>query len=278
MTDEMTPPTPAPSDVEALKAKVRDAHPRRRMQVQEAKTRGTGRRVFDATNRPRNERERLRLYDQIMELLAARRTNEGVAENLGWSVAELEVFLADHPSFAKERYDVLRRRLVLEDQGVKAPWRPSRGKPPTRLPSSPKAPAGQMTFRWSEEIRQQLLTIYVDTGDLMEAIEKCGLTPSLFNREVEENGPFAAALKGARKQAQQTLRMRAVSDALKGNDKLMSQIMKDGDDDDGARRLTDQQLATRIAGLVARVRSRIAAERAPVDDTGGAARVSGEPE
>ncbi len=222
--------------------------------------------------KPRNDREKAKFFEELMLLKAEHRANDAVATALNWTLPQLEVFLAENPNFTKKRYDELGRRQVLEDNGYKAPGRHNK-EGQIMLPAKAKPVPGMRRFHWTGEKRTKLLDIYIDTGDLMTAITDIGCTPSLFNREVEDNGAFAAAVKSARKQARQTLQMIATRDALKGNDKLLGQLMKDGDEDDSARRLTDAQLATRLNSLIARIRSRVATERPAAPDKGRAAGV-----
>jgi hypothetical protein len=196
------------------------------------------------------------LYTRLLTLLAEKRTLEGVAAAMGWTVAGLEVFLNDHRTFATTRWDQLRKRLA----------------DTTNIPAA--APVTGAEYVWTDENRRRLLEFYVDTADLLEAQKRVGCTPSQFNREVASNGAFAEAVKQAKKEAAATFELMATSEALRGNDKLMSQIMRDKGDSDTSR-LTDQQLAARIIALLARVRARLAASGALGDDAGRASGVPG---
>ena len=195
-------------------------------------------------------------YTRLLTLLAEKRTPEAVATAMGWSAAGLEVFLTEHRSFA-QRWDTMRKRLVENE----------------RLPQPTLVAIGDV--EWSEDKRNRLLEAYVDTGDLLSAQTLVGITPSQFNREVETNPEFGERVKQAKKQASNTLELRAIKDALGGNDKLLSQILR-GKDESNVAQLTDAQLARRITGLLGRIRSRLAAGGDQPTVAGGAASAPGE--
>lgn len=195
-------------------------------------------------------------YTRLLTLLAEKRTPEAVAAAMGWSVAGLEVFLTEHRQFS-QRWDVLRKRLVENE----------------RLPQPTLVAIGDV--EWTEDKRTRLLEAYVDTGDLLSAQTLVGVTPSQFNREVETNAEFGERVKQAKKQAANTLELRAIKDALGGNDKLLSQILR-GKDESAVTQLTDAQLARRITGLLGRIRSRLAAGGDQPTIAGGAASTPGE--
>lgn len=195
-------------------------------------------------------------YARLLNLLAEKRTPEAVAVTLGWSPAGLEVFLIEHRQFS-QRWDAMRKRLLDNE----------------KLPQPTLVALGDV--EWSEDKRNRLLEAYVDTGDLLSAQTLVGITPSQFNREVETNPEFGERVKQAKKQASNTLELRAIKDALGGNDKLLSQILR-GKDESAVTQLTDAQLARRITGLLGRIRSRLAAGGDQPTVAGGATSTPGE--
>lgn len=196
-------------------------------------------------------------YTRLLTLLAEKRTPEAVATAMGWSVAGLEVFLTEHRQFS-QRWDQLRKRLAGNE----------------KVPSVPLVGLGEA--EWDEPKRARILEIYVDTGDLFTAQILVGVTPSQFNREMERNGEFSEQVKRAKKQASNTLELRAIKDALDGNDKLLSQILKDKDETDVAH-MSDAQLARRITSLISRIRNRVAIGSDKPAVQGGAVITSVEP-
>ena len=81
------------------------------------------------------------------------------------------------------------------------------------------------TFEWSDEKRSQLITAFVDTGDLATARDTVGVTPSEYYAELKRNELFAADIKDAEPLAVQALEERAVQLALKGNDRLLQKLL-----------------------------------------------------
>ena len=80
-------------------------------------------------------------------------------------------------------------------------------------------------FEWSDEKRSQLITAFVDTGDIASARDAIGVTPSEYLREIDRNETFAAEVKRAEPLANRMLVERATQLALKGNDKLLSKLL-----------------------------------------------------
>jgi hypothetical protein len=119
----------------------------------------------------------------------------------------------------------------------------------------PEAPA---PFAWTDAKRAKLVREYVNTGDLLKAQESVGCTPAEFNAELRSNDLFRATVEGARKDARTTLLLRAQSEALAGNDRLLQVFVKESDgDSDNLRHLTDDQLTQRLNGIFARIRARL---------------------
>lgn len=125
---------------------------------------------------------------------------------------------------------------------------------PVAAPAEPEVVA---PFTWTDTKRARLLSGYVNTGDLLQAQRDVGCTPSEFNAELRGNDLFRATAEAARKDARATLRLRALSDALAGNDRLLTAFVKESDGEDDLRQLTDAQLTERLNGLLARIRARL---------------------
>jgi hypothetical protein len=133
---------------------------------------------------------------------------------------------------------------------------------PTPAPVVAPAPEPEpVPFAWTDAKRAKLIKTYVDTGDLLGAQQAVGATPSDFNAERTRNESFRAAVEASKKDARATLLMRAQSEALAGNDRLLQVFVKESDgDSDNLRHLTDDQLTQRLNGIFARIRARLEAE------------------
>jgi hypothetical protein len=179
------------------------------------------------------------IYRQLLGAAAEHAEPSVVAGAIGWSVAALEAFLTEHKQFATDRYEKVRKRHVV---------------------TSAAEPTLASDFTWTDDKRHRLLEKYVDRGDLLEAQEYVGCTPSQFNRERDSNTQFARLIEAARKEARETLKLRATTDALGGNDKLLSILFKDLESEKAESdlsKLTDAQLHARVVGIVSRVRDRL---------------------
>jgi hypothetical protein len=101
-------------------------------------------------------------------------------------------------------------------------WRPPPGATWTVGASGPTGP----TVEWTAELRALFIETYVNSGDIAEARDRVGVTPSQLNRELESNADFTAAVAEARPKATAALRERAIQMALAGNDKLLPLVLK----------------------------------------------------
>jgi hypothetical protein len=81
-------------------------------------------------------------------------------------------------------------------------------------------------MNWDDEKRKLLITAYIDTGDIAAARDAVGATASNFNDELESNPEFAHAVEVATPKAERALEEKAIQLALKGNDKLLTLILK----------------------------------------------------
>jgi hypothetical protein len=111
-------------------------------------------------------------------------------------------------------------------------------------------------FTWTDAKRAKLIRAYVDTGDLLGAQQAVGATPSDFNAELRGNEAFRVTVEASHKDARQTLLLRAQSEALAGNDKLLTLFLKADEDEDDLQQLSAEQVSQRILGIVASARAR----------------------
>lgn len=81
-------------------------------------------------------------------------------------------------------------------------------------------------FKWNEDSRQRLIDAYVDTGDIDGARTTVGVTPSEYYRELARNPEFNDAVVRATVLAIQTFEDKSISQARRGNDKLILAVLK----------------------------------------------------
>jgi hypothetical protein len=94
-------------------------------------------------------------------------------------------------------------------------------------PASPDAPVPfTPNFRWNPTLRDQFIERYIDTGDIAEARAHVGVSPSAYHKELTTNEKFAKAVEDAQPLAEKHLEERAIQLALKGNDKLLTAVLK----------------------------------------------------
>jgi hypothetical protein len=124
----------------------------------------------------------------------------------------------------------------------------------------PKTSVGP--FEWSDSNRLQLLTVLVDTGDLLAAQAAVGCTPNQYNREVARNSSFSEAVKEAKREASGTLEMLATHQALRGNDRLLSLLLNRSENDlDSLRKVSDDELCSRLERWLKRAEDKTAGTR-----------------
>lgn len=127
-------------------------------------------------------------------------------------------------------------------------------------------PAASENFEWNEDKHFRLIEVYVDTGDIATARDSIGVTPSEYYRELKRNSDFYARVMEAEQLAWNALEEKAVQLARNGNDKLLQKILtaKKPEYRDSLKldvkveeRLTDDQLRTESARLIAEARRRL---------------------
>jgi hypothetical protein len=121
-------------------------------------------------------------------------------------------------------------------------------------------------FIWTAELRARFIQVYVDTGDIASARDAIRVTPSECFAEIDRNADFAESIRAAEPLAVQALEEKAVQLALAGNDKLLQKVLSVKKpeyrdrlnlDVNTTEKLSDSQLDTRLARLVAKFRGRI---------------------
>lgn len=182
-----------------------------------------------------------RKRQKALEVYAKTSSLEQAANAIDLSLAQLNVHIAKSASLASSFYALEKRLKVLEEQ-----------RPKTTVKGK---------FKWNEEKRDLLIRTYVDTGDIAQARDACGCTPSQYNDELEANPDFADRVDIAKPKAIQALEERAIQMALRGNDKILTLVLKAKlpeykdkiqIDQTTTVKLSDEQLNGRIASLLQR--------------------------
>ena len=113
-------------------------------------------------------------------------------------------------------------------------------------------------FAWDDDKRTKLVTVYIDTGDLVVARDSIRVTPSEFYKERERNPEFEAMLRTAEPLSNKVFEETAASLARQGNDKLLTLVLKAklpeyrdrlSMDLNVTEKLTDEQLDNRLRKL-----------------------------
>jgi hypothetical protein len=160
----------------------------------------------DKMRRPIAERLVLSGPEQALavEAFAKAGSYEHAASALGLNVAQLKA-----RRVANEAFDVAFKKLelrfnVFENVG----------------------PSATPDFEWTDAHRTTLVDRFIDTGDIAEARDSIGVSPSVYQRELEQNTEFAAMIKEAEPKAWKHLEERAIQLSLRGNDKLLTAVLK----------------------------------------------------
>ncbi len=115
-------------------------------------------------------------------------------------------------------------------------------------------------FPWTDDKRKVLLRVFVNTGNLGEAIQVIGCTNWDYEQELKDNPEFASAIEAAQDPAKRALEREAVARGLRGNDRLMQAVLEANlpaysrrmDVNFNVRQLTDEQLNERLFQLLER--------------------------
>jgi hypothetical protein len=108
--------------------------------------------------------------------------------------------------------------------------------------------------KWADKFTK----LYIDSGDLIKALEGVKVSLSEFYEARSESPRFAEHMKAVTRRANETLRLKALGLALSGSDKLLGLALKTLEDEDAdlLSKLSDEQLTRKILNLIARVRAR----------------------
>lgn len=129
-------------------------------------------------------------------------------------------------------------------------------------------------FIWTQRNRNRLIEVFIDTGDIAHARDEIAVTPSLFQKELDENKDFRKQYETAKPLAAQHLKERAIQLGLRGNDKLLQVLLKanfeefresdkikvDVNSRSQVAILTDAQLDAGLAALISKYRDKFAIE------------------
>jgi hypothetical protein len=114
-------------------------------------------------------------------------------------------------------------------------------------------------FDWTEDKRAILIRVYIDTGDLGLARDAIQVSNYHFQRELQENGEFAATLADAEPLANRILDEHAIRKAKNGDSRLLDRVLtaklpeyaqKLKMDVNVTEKLTDDQINARFNQLV----------------------------
>lgn len=182
------------------------------------------------------EREPTLLEKQFLQFYAQKRNFAEAAQALGKSPAEFQARLSysspfrEAVRFLEDQYGLGHTSLLTDD------------------------------FEWTDDKRKVLLRVYVNTGDLAEAIRVTGCNNWDYEEELRANPEFAAALELAEDPAKRALAREAVSRGLRGNDRLLQSVLEANlpeyskrlDINFNVKQLTDEQLDQRLFQLLER--------------------------
>lgn len=110
-------------------------------------------------------------------------------------------------------------------------------------------------FEWTDDKRVTLMRLYINTGDLAQAMKGIGVTNYHYEKELEENPEFRADMERAEELAWRQVDRQAISGALAGDSRLLQRVMsgnieKYNDrlkvDLNVTQKLTDEQLNSRL--------------------------------
>lgn len=117
-------------------------------------------------------------------------------------------------------------------------------------------------FEWTDDKRVVLMRLYINTGDLAQAMKGIGLTNYHYEKELEENPEFRADMERAEELAWRQVDRQAISGALAGDSRLLQRVMSGNIEKYNERlkvdmnvtqKLTDDQLNSRLLQGLARL-------------------------
>jgi hypothetical protein len=117
-------------------------------------------------------------------------------------------------------------------------------------------------FEWTDDKRVALMRLYINTGDLAQAMKGIGVSNYHYEKELEENPEFRSDMEKAEELAWRQVDRQAISGALAGDSRLLQRVMSGNIEKYNERlkvdlnvsqKLTDDQLNTRLAQGLARL-------------------------
>jgi len=184
---------------------------------------------------------------KVLEVLAKTGDLQQAAKSVNKTLPQLNVQMAKVESFRVAVYNLEKRlKVALENDH----YRP-------------------IADLWDQDKRDLFITAYIDTGDIQSAREAIKVSASIYHKELERNSEFAKAIKEAKPKADLALEERAIQLALKGNDKLLTLILKAKlpeykdklqIEQNTTVRLSDAQIETKIIGLFSKYKDIIEGE------------------
>lgn len=117
-------------------------------------------------------------------------------------------------------------------------------------------------FEWTDDKRVVLMRLYINSGDLAQAMKGIGVSNYHYEKELEENPEFRADMERAEELAWRQVDRQAISGALAGDSRLLQRVMSGNIEKYNERlkvdlnvtqKLTDDQLNSRLAQGLARL-------------------------
>lgn len=117
-------------------------------------------------------------------------------------------------------------------------------------------------FEWTDDKRVTLMRLYINTGDLAQAMKGIGVLNYHYEKELEENPEFRSDMEKAEELAWRQVDRQAISGALAGDSRLLQRVMSGNIEKYNERlkvdlnvtqKLTDDQLNARLAQGLARL-------------------------
>jgi hypothetical protein len=117
-------------------------------------------------------------------------------------------------------------------------------------------------FDWDDDKRVVLMRMYINTGDLAQAMRAIGVSNFHYEREMEENAEFRDDMERAEALAWRHVDRHAISEAMRGDSRLLQRVMAGNIEKYNERlkvdmnvtqKLTDDQINEQFQQAVARL-------------------------
>lgn len=140
----------------------------------------------------------------VLERYAETGDLEEGAAAINLTMPELNVQISRSASFATEVFALEKR---LKAAGVKVKY-------------------VVQDIEWTPQMKHTLVRAYIDTGDIAAARDAVGASPTNLIDELEQDPEFAKKLKEAKPKAMAVLKEIAIQKAIKGDEKLITLLLK----------------------------------------------------